>query len=136
MIDIDTSSRKEQRNFGLVMGAAFAVLGLIRWGLHGFEGFPWIFFSIGAVFAVLGLVAPPVLKPVFVAWMKLATVLNWIMTRVFLGVAFFLLITPVRLIIKVFAEDPLKRAWRPEAESYWEEPDEQPKDIRRYKNQF
>jgi len=136
MFNVDTSNRREQRNFGLVMGAALAVIGLLRWAIHGFEGFPAILFGLGAIFAVLGLVAPSVLRPAFVAWMKLAVVLNWIMTRVFLGVAFYLLITPVRVIIRLFASDPLKRAWLPEAETYWEAPEEQSKDIRRYRNQF
>ncbi len=136
MLNIDTSSRREQRNFGLVMGAAFGVIGLLRWAVHGLEDFPAVFLAIGVVFAILGLLAPRVLKPLFVAWMKLATVLNWVMTRLFLGAAFYLIITPVRLIVKIVADDPLKRAWLPGAETYWEEPEEQPEDIRRYRNQF
>ena len=69
MVKPDTSSRVEQRKFGLVMAAAFCLLGLLRWAIHHFDVFPTRLFVVAAVFGVLGLVAPRVLQPVFVAWM-------------------------------------------------------------------
>jgi len=138
MLEIDTSDRNEQRKFGLVMGAAITVVGLIRWAFHGFAttDVPVWFFAVAAVFAALGLVLPRALQPVFIAWIKLAIVLNWIMTRVFLSLAFYLMITPVRVCIALFGDDPLKRKWAGQDESYWEEPDEQPEDVRRYRQMF
>lgn len=140
MIDIDTSDKGEQRKFGLVVGAAFGLLGGIRWGLHHWRGdadyFPSILWTIAAILIFFGAVWPKALQPAFVAWMKLAVVLNWIMTRVFLGFAFYAMITPVRWLIHFFGEDPLKRARLPETETYWEAPDEQPEDFNRYRKQY
>lgn len=136
MIDIDTSSKKEQRKFGLVMAVAISVLGLVRYAFHGFAQFPLWFFMVAAIFALLGLIAPRALRPVLAGWIKFAIALNWLMTRVLLGIAFFLMITPVRFIIHFFGEDPLKRKWLPDAPTYWEEPEEQPEDFDRYRNQF
>ena len=137
MVKLDTSSRVEQRKFGLLMAAAFCVLGLIRWALHHFDVFPVNFFAIGAVFGVLGLVAPKVLQPVFVLWMKLAEALNWLMTRVFLTIAWYLIITPTSLIMRLRrSEDPLNRAWLPADKSYWEPAEEMGEGIESYKNQF
>lgn len=132
----DTSSKKEQRKFGLVMAVAIAALGIIRWAWHGFAHSPFYFLAVAAVFLLLGLVAPRALKPVFVAWIKFAIVLNWIMVRLFLTLAFYLMFTPVRLIINFFSEDPLKRQWLPPDQSYWEEPEKQPQELRDYRNQF
>jgi len=136
MIEIDTSDKKEQRKFGLVMGVAFALLGMVRYALHGFEQVPLRLFIVAAVFAVLGLVAPKSLQPVFWVWMKLAMGMNWVMTRVFLAFAFYFIVTPTRLFVLKFGSDPLKRAWLPPSESYWEEPEAQPDDLDSYKNQF
>jgi len=133
---INTSSRDEQRKFGIVMAVAIAILGAIRYALHGFEHLPVWFFGIAIVFLILGLAIPHVLKPVFVAWIKFSLVLNWFMTRLLLSVAFFAMIVPARLLLLVRRQDPLKRAWHPEWGSYWEEPDEQPTDMDRYFNQF
>ncbi len=136
MLHIDTSDRKEQRKFGVVVGIAFFLFGTLRWWLHSFEQVPVIFFSLGGTLVVLGLLAPPLLKPVFVAWIKLAEVLNWIMTRVFLSISFYLMITPVRWIIYYFGDDPLKRAYLPAGESYWEAPEHQPKTVEEFKRMF
>ena len=141
MIDIDTNDKAEQRKFGLVMGAAFAVLTLIRASIHRWRTGEWgtpsfVLLDIGAVFAGLGVLAPRALQPVFWAWIKFAIGMNWVMTRAFLSVVFFLLIAPVRLVRSAMGIDALKRKWLPGAATYWEEPDEQPDDPQRYLNQY
>ena len=135
-IDIDTTDKKEQRKFGLLMAAAIIVLGLIRWAFHGFNVFPINFFIVASVFLILGLLLPKALKPVFDIWLRFAVVLNWFMTRLFLTVAFYLLIVPIGIIFRLFGEDPMKRKWKPESDSYWEEPEEQPSDFNRYRKMF
>jgi hypothetical protein len=134
--DIDTSDKGEQRKFGIVMAIAITVIGVIRWGLGGFAVFPTYFFAVAGVFLVLGVAVPVALQPAFFAWMKLAVVLNWIMTRVLLGLAFYVMITPARVIIAIFGDDPLKREYLPEGETYWEEAEEQPEEFDRYRNQY
>ncbi|MFA7692059.1 MAG: hypothetical protein GX117_08835 [Candidatus Hydrogenedentes bacterium] len=140
MLDIDTSSKTEQRKFGFVMAAAFAILGLLRTGirylLHGTFANPQWFFVIALPFLLLALLWPKGLKPVFIAWMKFALVLNWIVTHVMLSIVFFLIIIPMGLFTRLFGSDPLKRQWLPATESYWEAPEEQPEELERYHNQF
>jgi len=135
-MDIDTSDKKELRKFGLVMAVAILVLALIRWALHGFHAWPWYFTYVAIAFGVLGLAAPRLLQPVFWAWMKFALAINWVMTHLLLTLAFFLLILPTRIILRLVGNDPLNRAWDPEALSYWDEPEEQPEEFDRYLNQF
>lgn len=136
--NIDTSDRTEQRKFGLVLAAAFAIIGTLRWGFHGFgmDDLPRNFYILAVLFFVPGLLFPPVLKPVFILWIKFAIVLNWIMTRVFLSLAFYFMITPTRVMISLFGDDPLKRKWLPETETYWEAPEDQPKELDRYRQMF
>lgn len=136
MIDIDTSSPAEQRKFGMVMAVAIIALGLLRYIFRGFEQFPLWFFIVAAVFGGLGLLWPRALKPVFIAWMKFALVLNWIVTHFLLTVVFFCIIVPMGIAMRLFGEDPLKRKWLPQNDSYWEEPEEQPEEFDRYRNQF
>lgn len=133
--NIDTRDPKQQRNFGLTMAGAITLLGLIRWALHR-EGPATAFFAIAAVFLALGLVWPRVLEPVLRVWLKFALAVNWVMTRVLLTLSFFCIILPVSVAMRLFGNDPLKRRWDPNAESYWEEPEEQPAEPERYLNQF
>lgn len=134
-MDIDTSDPKQQRNFGLLMAGAFIVLGLIRWGIHRGDP-PFVFLYIAAPFLILGLAAPIVLKPILIAWMKLAEVLNWIVTRVVLTIAYILVLTPMGFIMRAMGKDPLNRKYLPEANTYWEDPPDQPEGIEHYRRQF
>lgn len=139
-MQIDTSSKSEQRKFGIVMAVAITVLGLIRWGLHAWRGEaigpPYYFFAVAAAFLVLGLAAPIVLRPVLYLWFQFALGVNWVMTRLLLSFVFLVMITPGRILIRLFGEDPLKRAWRANQDSFWETPEEPPQEFDRYKDQF
>ena len=134
-MNIDTTDRKGQRDFGLVMAGAIVVVGLIRWAWHRGAP-PMAFLYVAATFLVLGLAAPRLLRWPFFLWMKFALAVNWVMTRVLLTVAFLGLIVPTRVIIRLFGKDPLQRAWDPDAATYWEDPEEQPVEFERYFNQY
>ena len=116
------------------MAAAIIVVTLIHWLIRG-HLVTWPFYISGA-FAVLGLVAPMLLKPIFVVWIKFSLVLNWIVTRLMLSIIFYLMITPTGWIMRIFSDDPLKRRFDADAETYWEEPEDQPEDPARYENMF
>jgi hypothetical protein len=133
-MQVDVTNKTEQRKFGVVMAVAFAVLGAIRWWIKGET--TGVLFVVAALFLVAGLAMPRTLQPVFRAWMALAEVLNAIMTRLLLGIVFFGMIVPGRLIWTVLGRDPLNRRLDPEALSYWEEPEDQPDDPESYLNQY
>ena len=46
------------------------------------------------------------------------------------------MIVPTSIILRLAKKDPMNRAWDPNAASYWEEPEEQPREFERYFNQF
>ena len=52
MTDIDTSSRKDQRQFGIVMAVVISLVGIIRWILHGSntDELPFWYFGIACIF--------------------------------------------------------------------------------------
>lgn len=140
MLDIDVSSKTEQRKFGLVMAAALCVLGLlrsaIRWFIHGSAPFPLWFFIVAAPFAIAALIYPRLLKPVLAVWIKFALAINWVVTHFLLTILFFMVIVPMGITLRLIAEDPLKRKWLPTNETYWEPPEEQPEEFERYRQQF
>ena len=139
-MNLDYRSRREQRNFGLLMAVAIPVLGLVREGIHWFKtgdlAIPLPYFIVGAAFLVVAVAVPKLLQPLLYLWIKLAMTLNWLMTRVMLSVVFYLMITPGRFFIHLFAQDPLKRDWRAETDSFWETPEEAPREFDRYRDQF
>jgi len=119
--------------FGL-LSLGLGVLGaLFLW--RG-KGEPMIFFGLAALFLVLGLALPVVLRPVQRGWMAFAIVLGWVMTRVILVVLFFVGITPVALIARVVGKRFLSLGFEPERESYWERRASPDRGKERYESQF
>ena len=117
---VDTS-RKALRSFGLVVGGVFVGIAAIIVWRSGWALTPvaqWLG-GPGAVLIVLGLVAPPLLRPLYRVWMGLALVLGFVMTRVLLTLVYYLLLTPIGLLLRLFGKDPMHRHPDPEASSYW-----------------
>ena len=101
----------EGRRFGLTVGAAFLVLaGLAWWRGRAHVGNP--FAVIGGLLIVGGFLLPTYLGPVSRAWMGLAHLLSRITTPVFLGVVFYLVLTPVGLVMRLVGASPLPRPGR------------------------
>jgi len=113
----------ELRNFGITMACALAIFGgLFLWRAK--PVWPYLFLA-GGIFLALGLLVPRALAPVEWAWMKFARFLGRVMTTVILTLTFYLMITPIGLLKRLFAGDALKRKFDRKASSYWisSEPD-------------
>jgi hypothetical protein len=124
----------ELRKFGLTVGAAFVVLGGVSWW-RGHELPPRVLWILGGALFVPGLVAPALLRPVHRAWMAFAHVLGHVNTRIILSVLFYLVMTPVGLVMRLF-RDPLNRSMRDTQGSQWIKREIEPLDPARYERQF
>jgi len=85
-------------------------------------GFAWPagFVVAGLLTAAAALAVPTLLLPLCRAWMGLAWALGWLNTRLLLTLVFFLMITPIGLLMRVFGHDPMDRCWRrPGRDTYW-----------------
>ena len=108
---------KELRNFGLMVGGIFLVIGLWPMVWRG-EGIRLWAIGLGGLLIPLGLLMPAVLAPVFKAWMKVGHVLGWINTRIILGALFYGLITPMGVVMRLFGWDAMRRVLVRDVESY------------------
>lgn len=131
---LDTSPRA-LRSFGVVVGGIFlAIVAFVAWR-RGFVLTP-VLRGLGVVAGVLvlvGLFAPRALKPAHTAWMMLALVLGFVMTRVILTVIYYLVFTPTGLLMRALGRDPMQRQLG--GESYWivkEYTDDSPARLTRY----
>lgn len=136
LINIDHRDKREQRKFGLLVGGIFLLLGVIRYVLHGFCLSAQIFGGIGIALILFAFVLPIALMPILFIWLKIAEVLNLIITHLLLLIIFYLVVTPLGIIYRVLVGDPLNRKWEPERESYWEEVEVQPQNIDEFRRQF
>ncbi len=109
--------KKELRNFGLVVGGVFCVIGIWPMIRHGEALRLWAFVP-AAPLMLLGLVAPNTLGPLFKVWMKVGRIMGWVNTRIILGVLYFGLITPMGVVMRMFGWDSMRRVLSRDAETY------------------
>lgn len=110
--------RRGLRDFGLGAGAMIAgVFGLLLPWLFGahFPRWPWI---AGGAFAAAAIVMPAALRPVYRGWMRVALLLGRITTPLILGLVFYVAVTPMGVLMRIFGYDPMRRRRDPDARSY------------------
>jgi hypothetical protein len=105
------------RKFGITVGMLLVIIGSV---MFWFETNGFIYFTIAGTFLVFsGIVFPSVLKPVYTAWMAVAVVLGFIMTRVILAVLYYLVLTPIALIAKISGKKFIEKGFDRGKQTYW-----------------
>ena len=104
------------RKFALTLAIAFAVLALISlW--RGRQTPPLILGGLAMILAIAGFAVPSKLGPLESAWMKLAHMLSRVTTPIFMGIVYFVVLTPIGFIRRSVGANPLIH--KAERESYW-----------------
>ena len=109
--------KKGLREFALLTsGVIVGLFGIVLPWLFNLAWpiWPWI---LAAVLSALGIVTPMVLQPVYRLWMQFGLILSRFTTPLIMGLVFFLVITPIGLIIRLKSGDPMARDFNKE-ESY------------------
>jgi 4-hydroxybenzoate polyprenyltransferase len=111
-------TKKDLRKFGLTVGGVLVIIAAF---LFWFEKPSAIYFAIIGAFLILtGLIYQSFLKPFNKVWMGLAIVLGFIMSRVILTIFFYLILTPISLLAKLFRKKFMDLKYDKSAKTYWE----------------
>jgi Saxitoxin biosynthesis operon protein SxtJ len=108
---------KELRNFGLLVGGVFSVIGLWPMLLRGEPLRLWAVI-IGTLLILLGSLVPTWLAPIHRGWMWVGHVLGWINTRIILGVIFYGLITPFGIVFRLLGKDTMRQTFSDASPTY------------------
>ncbi len=145
MIDLNLRPDRETlRKFGLVAFVVFGLLGgLVLWKqtLAGISlgsaarAVAYVLWSIGTVSLLFTLVAPALNRYLYVGLTLLTFPIGFVVSHVFLGIVFYLVLTPVGLVMRLLGRDPLQRTFDSRASTYWVDHVE-PKSVEDYFRQY
>ena len=76
---------------------------------------------IGVVLGVIALISRPAGEGIYDFWMRAAEPIGQTLSMVMLLLAFYLVFTPVGLLMRLLGKDPLSRAFDRQATTYWVE---------------
>ena len=91
----------------------------------------WAFGVSGAILLITFLL-PALLTYPNRLWLRLGLLMNKIVSPIAMGVLFYMVITPIGLLMRWFGHDPLRLKFKPQSDSYWvkrEPPGPEPKSL-------
>ena len=128
------TGKEDLRSFGVIIGIILLlVAGFLFYREK--ESFQTFLYIAGA-FIGFGLIIPIILKPIYIVWMTFAVVLGWFMTRVILSLLFYVIITPIGLVMRTFGKDFLDIKKQAVKGSYWNQRDSNFEKNQNYEKQF
>ena len=119
------------RNFGLFFFVVFLIVGI--WPLTSGESIRIWFINISAIFLILGLMNSKLLTPLNKLWLKLGIILGIVIAPIVMGVVFFLVVTPIGLVMRLLGKDLINKKYDKKIKTYWIDRD---KNIGSMKKQF
>jgi len=115
------SSDKAVKKTGITVGTVLILISLLLWYL-GKTSFTY-FSIVGGLFVILSFIAIPVLRPFHKLWMMLALVMGFVMSRVILTLLFYIILTPIAFIAKIFRKKFMPLRFDKTVDTYWEKRD-------------
>ena len=109
--------RSSEKSFGILFFIVFAIIGL--YPLLSFNFVRIWALVIALIFLFLGLAKPSVLKPLNTGWIKLGEILGKIIAPIVMLLVFFIVITPIGLMLRLFGKDILGLKFSEQVKTYW-----------------
>ena len=129
------SETSDLKKFGLFIGAILFLGSLyLLWKQQ--HAYAVAGFILGGVFAALAFVWPVVLKPIQRAWMAIAVVMGFVMSRIIVAVIFYGMVTPIGLAGRLAGKKFLDLKMDKVAASYWIRRDQANAEKSAYERQF
>tara|TARA_B100001248_G_C27038394_1_gene299649 strand:+ start:32 stop:421 length:390 start_codon:yes stop_codon:yes gene_type:complete len=104
------------RSFGIVFFIVFLIIAL--YPLLNDSSIRLWSLIIGLIFLVLGLIKSNILTPLNILWMKFGMFLGVFISPIIMGIIFFLVVTPIGLIMRLLRKDLLNLK-KKNIQSYW-----------------
>ena len=110
-------SQSSNRSFGLLFFIVFLIIGL--WPLKNGENINIYFIIASAFFLILGLINSKLLSPLNKSWIKFGEILGIIIAPAVMALVYFVILTPVSLIVRAFGKDLLGLRFLKDKDTYW-----------------
>ena len=105
------------RSFGIVFFVVFLFIAL--YPITYSEDIRIWSLIISFIFIILGLLNSKILTPLNKLWFKFGVILGKMISPIIMGIIFFLVVTPIGLIMKVLGKDLLRLKFNKKDNTYW-----------------
>ena len=113
---MNKKSINSNKSFGILFFVVFFLYGI--WPILSSNEIRIWSLSMGIIFLILGLLNSKLLTPFHNLWLKLGTLLGRIVSPIVMFLVYFVFITPLAVIIRLFGKDLLRTKFN-KSPSYW-----------------
>jgi hypothetical protein len=117
-INKDPSAR-ELRWFGVMFGAFFALVGAILWWRFDAHAAARVVWLVAGAVPVVYYAVPPIRRWLYLGWMYAAFPIGWTVSHLILAIVYYVVLTPIGIILRLAGRDPLQRSFDETATTYW-----------------
>ena len=112
-------NKSSNKSFGIVFFFVFLLIGI--YPLINDNSLRIWSLIVSLIFLILGLINSNILTPLNKIWFKFGILLGKIVSPIIMGVIFFLVVTPIGLLMRLFGKDVLNLKLNKKESSYWVE---------------
>ena len=109
-------SINSNKSFGILFFVVFFLYGI--WPILNSNEIRYWSLLMGIIFLILGLLNSKLLTPFHNLWLKFGTLLGRIVSPIVMFLVYFVFITPLAVIIRLFGKDLLRKKFN-KSPSYW-----------------
>ena len=130
----------ERKKFAVSLIIGFPLIAVLmsvvtRLTAHAWKPFFLWLGAVGLAVGVLLWLVPQIARPFYMAWYFLGCCIGIVVGNVLMGVFYYLVMTPMGIIMRLAGRDPLRRKFDRSAPTYWRDA-EKVVDLKRYYRQF
>ncbi len=115
---LDTST-KTLRKFGTFVGSIFLAFGIYLFWRGHTPVLCYGFGVIGVMLFLAGIILPNSLRSIYKLWMGMAFAMGWLISRVLLVAMFYIIMTSVAVVARLFRKSFLDIDFKDTRDSYW-----------------
>ena len=109
--------KASNRSFGLLFFIVFSIVAF--WPLLNSEAIRLWALTISLAFLILGILNSKILNPLNKGWVKFGELLGRIVAPLVMFLVFFIILTPIGILLKLLGKDLLKIKKNKLTKSYW-----------------
>ena len=109
--------KENNKSFGILFFIIFLLIAL--WPLINSQSIRLWALGIASIFLVLGIINSKILTPVKKSWIKFGEILGLIIAPMVMALVYFIFLTPISLILRLFGKDLLGIKVNKKIDSYW-----------------
>ena len=109
--------KSSNRSFGLLFFVVFFIVGL--WPLINSDPIRIWALSLSLVFLILGVINSKLLNPLNFYWIRFGEILGKVIAPIIMLIVFFIILTPIGIILRLFGKDLLRLKKNKFLTSYW-----------------